>query len=245
MEVSLLQEQSEGDVERERRAWSKARAAKAEASRAKHVSLVSHFVHDLVEFVLRIAHFREQTGGLVPKKEYNDWLSLLLSGDPKMCSSTSTVGSSEDVMNQAELSNFLESSGEWTAPHGEPIAFNKPLGEAAHLVKLAAHEPQALPKIQLTVPVRIAIIGAPFTGKSTLAKELAKAYSATVLDPEKLVSQSVAAAEAYTAPAPQVCNQHLSCVDTAPAPQVSEQRTELMFLYCCSCTLGMQAMTLL
>jgi hypothetical protein len=150
---------------------------------------------------------------LIPKKEYADWLSLLLSGDNKMCGISSTdisTSEKENVMSQAALSDFMESCGEWETLQGVAIGFNKPLGEAAHLVRLTAQAPPALPRMRLTVPIRIAIIGAPFTGKSTLAKELASMYSARVLDPETLVNKAVAAAAVYTAPVPQVCAQHNS-----------------------------------
>lgn len=204
-----LQEQSAGDTERERRAWRKAREQHLAAKRAQREALVRGFVQDLAECALRIADFRERAGTNMPQKEYNDLLALLRAGDPSLCVSGeghASADTAEDAIAAAALRDFLESAGEWASD--EAVGFNEALGDAAQAVRLAADPPPTAGPAALKVPVRIAVVGAPFSGKSTLARELAAAYGATVLEPEGLVAAAVEAATAYVEPAPQVCSKY-------------------------------------
>jgi hypothetical protein len=196
----------EGEVERERREWRKAQAERAVARREKRTVLVHEFVQDLVSFALRIADFRERTDHLVPKKEYNDWLSLLVAGDVNLCEPMATGDDGsivvDDVVDSSALHDYLHSQGEWVS--AEHIGFNEVLGQAVHMVRTHAQPPLHVGRVVLSLPVRMAIIGGPFTGKTTLARTLAKAYNTTVLQPEALISAAIASAISYTAPEAQV-----------------------------------------
>ena len=198
-----LQEESAGDTERERRAWRKAREQRTAAKEAQRMALVRGVVGDLAEFALRVALFRERTGTNMPQHEYHDLLTLLRERDSSLCTSGGgSADASEDAITFAALHDFLQGAGEWASD--ELAGFNAALGDAAQAVRLVAHPPPEARPAALTMPVRIAIVGAPFTGKSTLARELATAYGATVLEPERLVSAAVEAAASYVEPEQQV-----------------------------------------
>lgn len=51
----------------------------------------------------------------------------------------------------------------------------------------------------LDMPLRLAVVGSTFAGKTTVAQALAKSHRLRVLDPERLIEEAVAAAAAFTA----------------------------------------------
>ena len=71
-------------------------------------------------------------------------------------------------------------------------------------MRALADPPARQAALTLDVPVRIAVVGGPFTGKSTLAAALAAQHAAVVLEPDALVAAAVEAAAAYVEPEPQV-----------------------------------------
>ena len=198
-----MQEQNEGQVERQRRAWRKAQDARAKARRAKHEGAARTCVHDLVSLALRIADYRQRTDLPVPKKEFHDWVALFVAADTSLCQPDSGVPSTGDgVMDAAAVHDYLHCVGEWAGEQG--AGFNSELGQAVHAVRVRAQQPPKMQDAELTVPVRVAIVGGPFTGKTTLAQSLAEANRAALLEPEALISAAIAAAEAYVTPEPQV-----------------------------------------
>lgn len=100
-------------------------------------------------------------------------------------------------------------------PQAQPefvaVGFNEPLAAAVHAVREQVHPPPRDAQPSLDLPVRIAVVGGPFCGKTTLAQGLAEAYNATILDAEVLVNSAVQAAGVYLDPEPQA--------RTLPMPQ--------------------------
>lgn len=91
--------------------------------------------------------------------------------------------------------------------HPEPafaaIGFNEPLAAAVHAVRQCVQPPPQDAAPALDLPVRIAVVGGPFCGKTTLAQGLAEAHNAAILDAEVLVNNAVQAAGVYLDPEPQ------------------------------------------
>lgn len=77
---------------------------------------------------------------------------------------------------------------------------NLPLGAAIHDIRVVAEPPPPDAAPALDLPVRMAVVGGPFTGKTTLAQALAEAQNATVIVPENLVQAALLAAAQYIEP---------------------------------------------
>ena len=88
-------------------------------------------------------------------------------------------------------------------PAPEAIGFNGPLSAAVHRVRVHVHAPPPDAAPALDLPVRIAVVGGPFSGKTTLAQGLAESYNAAILDAEVLVNNAVQAAGVYLDPEPE------------------------------------------
>jgi hypothetical protein len=83
-------------------------------------------------------------------------------------------------------------------------ACNLPLGVVVHDIRVVAQPPPPDAAPSLGLPVRMAVVGGPFTGKSTLAQTLAETQNATVIVPENLVQAALLAAAQYIEPQAQV-----------------------------------------
>jgi len=82
----------------------------------------------------------------------------------------------------------------WTIGHDEILA-------NAVLDITAEAQPKSSPFESLSIQdhLRLAVVGEPFSGKSTLCKELGQKYGLRVLDVEQLVTAAIAAAAAFEA----------------------------------------------
>lgn len=78
--------------------------------------------------------------------------------------------------------------------------------------------PSEVHAVRLSMPIKMMIVGGPFTGKTTLANRLAQAYHTTVLDPESLLKAAMQAAESYVQPEPTVCSLPPTCRVLLPRP---------------------------
>jgi adenylate kinase family enzyme len=125
------------------------------------------------------------------------------------------------------VEDYLDCEGEFKRPGqggepGLPIGFNLPLGVAvSDLVSTVT--PKVLPGDlpDLPFPLRLAVVGAPFSGKTTVAQDLAKRFKLQLLDVEELVQRAVKAAEQYVAPEPIPAAPKAPAVD-APVPEEEE-----------------------
>ena len=194
----------QGERERQQRQWKKAGAARTAARTAKHSAFVRDVAYDLVDFALRVAEFRAQTGMLVPKKEYNGWVAELVAGklsaERQQSEAQSAAAAPAAVIDAAALQDYLEWAGEWDVDGTEDAVaagHNVALAQLVHGVRAQAQPRREEAPIVLDMPVRMAVVGGPFTGKTTLAQALAKEHNAHVLDPEALVQDAITAASVY------------------------------------------------
>ncbi|KAF5829801.1 hypothetical protein DUNSADRAFT_15464, partial [Dunaliella salina] len=110
---------------------------------------------------------------------------------------------------QAELQLAKAAVADWLDCLGEyecqpPIGHNEALGAVvAELDSLARPKvaPSDLPQIQ-HLPLKICIVGTPFGGKSSMARDLAQRFKLRLLEPEVLVAEAITAAEEWAARPP-------------------------------------------
>ncbi len=82
------------------------------------------------------------------------------------------------------------------SPTRPPLA-PQVVGELAILAREPPPQPE-LPALD-GMPLRLAVVGSPFAGKTSVAQELSRRYRLKVLDPEALVTEAMEAARAYEA----------------------------------------------
>ena len=179
----------------------------------------------------RCAAYREETGMLVPRKEYHEWMSLFVAGEAGRLDALVT----EDVVPAADgpsavpnvVRQYLAYEGEWdegqvqaflpAAEEGAAAAAAKPAAEAGDLegpadgglgsallgALRAASAPESRPALpDLSVmPLKLAVVGAPFSGKSTVSLALAEEYGLQVIRPEALVARAIEASQPKPEPA--------------------------------------------
>mmetsp|Transcript_35241 Transcript_35241/g.78424 ORF Transcript_35241/g.78424 Transcript_35241/m.78424 type:complete len:1824 (+) Transcript_35241:146-5617(+) len=209
-----LKEQYETEAKLEMDAWRAAQQAHADAKARKHAQMCEEIAWQVVMIAERAAQYRETTGAMVPIHEYRRWLAMFKAGDVTL--GAPVIKSSEEdqqtlgidpALAKAAAEDYMECVGEFERPEdkGGPIGSNAHLGKAvADLADACRHKiaPGDLP--QLDFPLRLAIVGAPFSGKTLMAQELSRRFKIRLLDPEALVAEAIKAAEAYraTLPAP-------------------------------------------
>ena len=94
------------------------------------------------------------------------------------------------------MTDYLSCKGEWEV--AEPIALNMELGAIVHeLMKITIKEPVPAQLPNLFFPVKLSVLGQPFSGKTTQALRLAEEHGLELIDPEELVQKAVTEAELF------------------------------------------------
>ncbi|GIL73035.1 hypothetical protein Vretimale_4669 [Volvox reticuliferus] len=201
----------EAEAALEMEAWRAAQQARAEAKAAKHAAFAREVVYQLVGLAERSGKYRLATGNLVPRREWRQWLAMFEAGDQQLGMPPPPPGSEAQVaeadareatirFGQALVGDYLACSGDWVRDQG-PIGHDELLGQVIGELAILSREPAPQPELPAmeNLPLRMAVVGAPFSGKTTVAQDLARKYRLMVLDPEALVADAMAAARAHEA----------------------------------------------
>ncbi|KAG1668074.1 hypothetical protein FOA52_010484 [Chlamydomonas sp. UWO 241] len=214
----------------EMEAWRGAQAGRAAEKAAAHADTCRSVAWQVVMLAERAAQHRERTGANVPANEFRRWLAMFVSGNDALGTPPTPVDTQaeeamaaalarqKDVARATVVSDYLECSGEFAIPSepttttdgassastsGGPVGFNAPVGAAvSDLLRVtdAADDPRPSVPDTSGWALRLAVVGAPFAGKSTMAAELASKFKLARLDVEALVTTAVAAAERWVPP---------------------------------------------
>lgn len=192
-------------------AWRQAQAAREAAQAAESEAACRGVAWQLVQLAERCIEYRRTSGTLVPRREFREWLALFHAespalGDPVLPALLLGGGAAPDrsqvdgLVTAAAVEDWLQCRGEWEAsPAVEP---NPHVARAVATVSAIAHPvakpPSDLPR--LDVPLRLCVLGAPFSGKTSVCHDLARRYGVKVLSPEGVIAEAVAAGESYTVP---------------------------------------------
>lgn len=183
--------------------WATIKEARLEAKRQKNVDFCTQLLEALVSISEKAADHREKTGSLVPRKEYLEWVALFAAGVQSQ-DSDSFGESREDehvdvaakVLDESAMKDYLGFSGQWEESALEAPQGNDALGAIVDAIFTSAFEDESeavLPNINF--PYKVAIIGTPFAGKSTMSAVLAAELGVTVISPEDAVKSVIQAAE--------------------------------------------------
>ncbi|KAL6765964.1 protein associated with central pair microtubule complex [Haematococcus lacustris] len=198
--------QYEAQAAAEMAAWRQAQQERAAAKAAKHARMAEGMAWQLVQLAERCIEFRRITGELVPRSEWRRWVAMFLASDEQLGDPVvkEQAGSAADLaLATAAVADWLDCVGEWQREEGEggPIGHNARLAAiVAELDQLAATPPEPLLLPNLAdLPLKLAVVGAPFSGKTTVAQELSKRFKLQVLEPEAMVAEAMAAADKWAA----------------------------------------------
>lgn len=162
----------------------------------------------LVGIAERAGEYRARLDAMVPRAEYRKWVTMFIHGDPdilaRMPSAAPPAASDHEndgmlqLLGSAAVEDYLAARGEWEgAPTGSahPVLCET-VGSVFGKAEMEAAAGPALPGAA-ALPIRLAVTGAPFSGKTTLAWGVAKIFKLRVIEPQSLLKQAVEAAQSY------------------------------------------------
>ena len=195
----------------ERRRYERERFAAEQAARdakrqAKHLAMCREMALQLVGVAERfIAHKAKLTpGALVPRSEMREWVNLFVKGTPLYVPYVDPVPTEEDVENLADTeakvlngvayAEYLDCRGQWTLPDAEGgvVDPNPVLGSVIAQIDVDQNPPpEPFYPPSFGFRTRLAIVGKPYSGKTTLARTFAEKHRLTILEMDKLLSDAV------------------------------------------------------
>jgi len=93
------------------------------------------------------------------------------------------------------------------------------------LLKVSTGDPAKPPLPDLSFPVKLAVVGQPFSGKTTLAQQVSGEQGLALIDPVALVTAAVAAADDFVPPAPPPDAQVIDSLTCPPEQTASSSAT--------------------
>lgn len=201
-----LREQYQSQAAAEMDAWREVQRAEEEAQREQDRAFCEEVAWQVVQLAERTYAYRESTGALVPRGEWRRWLAMFHAcdpqlGDPVIKASMESGPKPTDPSSTAAVNDWLDCMGEFEREGQPPIAPNPVLGAIVAELDATTRpkvDPAQLPNIS-DLPLKLAVVGAPFSGKTSAAQELAKRFRLRVLEPEALIDEAVKAADAWVA----------------------------------------------
>lgn len=212
-----MREEYEAEAALEMEAWRAAQEARTAAKAAQHAELVTDIAWQLVQLAERTVEQRSNSGeARVPRREWREWLAMFVSGDAAL--GTPVVRLSKEEKAEAEarrqqaqrlarvlVGDYLRTEGDWVlnasasgggaGSIGHNELLGRVVGELAVLAREVPPPPQA-PALE-GLPLRLAVVGAPFAGKTAITQELARKYRLRVLEPEGVIAEAMAAADDF------------------------------------------------
>ncbi|KAH6574351.1 hypothetical protein BASA62_002468 [Batrachochytrium salamandrivorans] len=198
--------------------------AKKSKKHEKNIMYCTGILNELIDLTFKISEYRVLNNyGKVPLSQMRQWKTLFISGESAAkcatvdieCEAKSAVGLEEldpilkadthvesgcinqlkeHILDDAELNDYLDSTGIWCTPLQIPIT-NPLLGRLLEDIMELTTMPDVLHEIIPipSAPLRIAILGKPFSGKLTLAKNLAQIYNMTLICMDDLIKEAISA----------------------------------------------------
>lgn len=208
--AALAREQHEREVEQERSEYEAEVARQQSEERAQHTRMCRGIVLEMVAMAQRLAEYRVMVGGaqFVPSKLRREWHTLFVVGESLEYKS----GESEDNTNHTELCDTAESllrsfdfdeycarNGEWSASAEPNVDTDNKCSSTLmhclqHMLDYAVPTPSPPPPpVFPNFPIRAALTGKPFTGKSEALNVIAPRLRLTVIRVLDLVREALEA----------------------------------------------------
>lgn len=209
-----LQQQYEHLATREVELWEELERKRVEAEEKDKKDFCSALTVQLVGLAENAIEYRERTDAKVPAKEYRDWVSKFVNGidlTPPLLLEEEAVPEEDlarKALDEATLADYLKTAGEWviripilTEETGEPldppeetikeVGRNDELGVVLANASVGAMPEAAERKLpNLSFPCRVALTGAPVSGKTMLSRKLAESQNLKLFNVEELSAKA-------------------------------------------------------
>lgn len=172
-------------------------AERAETKYKKRYEMCSDILNQILDFSFKIAEYRELTNNYIPPKIWRDWITMFHSGKPfypkeqksdqkdlEKVFNTDTALMTEDthdLLDNCDFNEYKEMIGEWELDEKlENIDNdNKIVGHIIHrLHDLCYPEQPGAPKpLFPSFPLKAALLGKPFAGKTSALKLVQQSLS--------------------------------------------------------------------
>ncbi|KAL0048541.1 hypothetical protein WJX82_005372 [Trebouxia sp. C0006] len=177
---------------------------RADARHQKHMAFACDTAWQMVGFAEQAIKYREESDGAkVPKSLYRQWAAMFTAGDPELAAQPAAlVTSPQPTVTAADehaVTEYLGWSGVWQASGpDQATGYNELLADViaeGATAGASKASPQGAPLQD--IPLRLALVGAPFAGKTSMALKLADEHGCKVLNMSELVKEAVAEVDAF------------------------------------------------
>ncbi|XP_076462790.1 sperm flagellar protein 2-like isoform X2 [Babylonia areolata] len=203
-------EERKEELQHEQELHDRIAAERAELRYRRHYDSCYDIVAQVVDFSCKVAEYRQLTENLIPAKLMRDWTAMFVSGYPLY--EAVPVDSGEPtpeqileeerqmLLDEGDFMEYKNMIGEWQPPAeakemGGPPRVNPVVGHIIQRLYSIVHPPTPPPPPPEfpPFPIRACVLGKPFSGKTTVVKQLLEDHRVVVMDVDELVSQAVEA----------------------------------------------------
>ncbi|KAA6421790.1 MAG: central pair complex 1, partial [Trebouxia sp. A1-2] len=177
---------------------------RADARHQKHMAFACDTAWQMVGFAEQAIKYREESDGAkVPKALYRQWAAMFTVGDPELAAQPAAVVTSPQpavtAADEQAVTEYLGWSGVWQASSpDQATGYNELLADViAEGATAGASKASPQGASLQDIPLRLALVGAPFAGKTSMALKLADEHGCKVLNMSELVNEAATVAEAF------------------------------------------------
>nr|CAB3266528.1 sperm flagellar protein 2-like [Phallusia mammillata] len=200
----LARQDYEDEIKRESELHNKIMAERSQVRYRRHYNLCQETLNSIVDFSCKIAEYRLLTDKKVPDKLVREWRELLMSGKPLYKTESEDQiaeiqNQKDETLDNLDFTEYQNLIGEWLPGDDmekKPVPTNNNiLGHILHrMFSIVAPTPPPSPRpVFPEFPVRTAVLGKMFSGKTTLISRLVNQHRLVRLAVDHLLSKSVEA----------------------------------------------------
>ncbi|XP_076812230.1 sperm flagellar protein 2-like [Clavelina lepadiformis] len=200
----VVKKDYEDEINREKERHERIMAEKAQEKYRRHYSLCQDTLDSIVDFSFKIAEYRELTEKKVPDKLVREWRELLLLGKPLYDENDDEKAAEialvrEEILDSQDFTEYKNMIGEWHPDEDARVKIapsnNNILGHILHRMfsMVAPTPPSSPPPVFLEFPVKAAVMGKMFAGKTTIISRLCQHHRLVHLAVDQVLSSVVEA----------------------------------------------------
>ncbi|XP_078485176.1 sperm flagellar protein 2-like [Ciona intestinalis] len=197
----LAKEEYEEEIQRELELHQRIRSQHAHEKYRQHYNFCQEVLNAITDFACKIAEYRELTDKKVPEKLVREWRDFVIMGKPLYISSDFALREKielekENLLDDQDFSEYKNMVGEWKPLEDTEIsqpANNNILGHILHRMFsiVAPTPPPTPPPVFPEFPIRVAVLGKMFAGKSSIISSLVKQHRIVQLSMNEILSSAV------------------------------------------------------
>eukprot|EP00761_Pharyngomonas_kirbyi_P014864 gb/GECH01014895.1/.p1 GENE.gb/GECH01014895.1/~~gb/GECH01014895.1/.p1 ORF type:complete len:956 (+),score=273.55 gb/GECH01014895.1/:1-2868(+) len=186
LKLEREQEKSEIHVSKLKESYEETVKKRKQEKHDKHYSKCSEIFDQLFNLSMRYIDDKEKSESPMESKEWKELKTLFVKGQPILIPSENEDEQANqviDTLNEEELTQYLNNQG-----YNEFI-FDV-LKDIFHKIE---PPPEKLEPFKSKYPLRLLVIGKPWSGKTELCKHVSEKYSLKIIDPFTIISNAIEA----------------------------------------------------